>query len=93
MISDHKATWKADMIAIFPDFPAMIQGEPTMREFLRILQHLVDCAQLHNYLLSPLNLLYMCLPVEQYTMNTQHAYPQDVPFPGDMVSEYWQPTY
>ena len=34
---DHKLTTKSDMIAAFPEIVEIIQGEPTMRDFLRVL--------------------------------------------------------
>ena len=48
-MTDHKPTSEADIIVTFPDMPSIIQGEPTMRKFLRILQQLMICAQLHEY--------------------------------------------
>ena len=42
---DHNLTSKADMITAFPEVVEIIQGEPTMQEFIRVLQHLMICAQ------------------------------------------------
>ena len=84
MISDHKCTSKADMIAVFPGLLAMIQGEHTMQELFRTLQHLMVCIQLHEYSLGSLNLLYVCLLVSFYAVNTQELCPNNVAFPGDI---------
>ena len=69
MTSDHKFTSKGDMIAAFPDFPAMIKGETTMQEFLRTLQNLMVCAQSHKYSLSTLNLIHVRLSASLYAVH------------------------
>ena len=81
---DHKLTLKAAMIAAFPDIPAMIQGEPTMQEFLGILRHLLVCSQSHKCSRSALNLLHVCLPASLYAVDTQDPYPNNYVFPGDL---------
>ena len=82
MSSDQKPTTKADMMAAFPEPPAKIQGEPTLRELLRVLDHLMTCSQMHNYDLSTCNLLYIFIPEILYAKYTNEAYPQDSRNPG-----------
>ena len=84
MISDHKCTSKADMIAVFPGLLSMIHGVPTMRVFLGVLQHIMVCLHLHEYSLCTLIFLHMCLPVSLYAVHTQEPYPGNVAFPEDV---------
>jgi hypothetical protein len=80
---DHKHTSKADMIAAFPEIVEMIQGEPTMRDFLRVLQHLMVCAESHDYSNSKLNFLHVCLDANLYGLYTTDPYPRTYVYPGD----------
>jgi hypothetical protein len=80
---DHKHTSKADMIAAFPEIVEMIQGEPTMRDFLRVLQHLMVCAESHDYSNSKLNFLHVCLDANLYGLHTTDPYPKTYIYPGD----------
>ena len=59
-------TSKADMIAVFPSQPDLINtnGDPSLRKFLRILHHLTTCAQSHASTMFPQNLVYVCIPPE-----------------------------
>ena len=43
----HTVDSKATMLAGFPAKIALIEGDPTLRELIRILQHLMNCAQSH----------------------------------------------
>ena len=86
MASNYKFTSKVDMIAAFPASPAVIQGEPTMREFLRALQHLMVCAKSHEYSLFTLNLIYECLPASLHDVHTKDPYPDNMSWPGDMCN-------
>ena len=81
---DHKLTTKADMFAAFPKIVEVIQGEPTMRDFLRVLQHLMVCAESHDYSNSKLNFLHVCLNKELYAVHTTDAYPVIYIYPGDV---------
>ena len=81
---DHKHTSKAGMIAAFLEIVAMIQGEPTMREFLRVLQHFMLCAESHDYSNSNLNFLHVCLDANLYGLHTTDAYPERYIYPGDV---------
>ena len=83
-MTDHKLTLKADIIAAFHDMPEIIQGEPAMREFLRVLQRLILCAQSHRYFCSALNLPHECLPTSSYAVHTQDPYADNYVFPGDV---------
>ena len=80
---DHKHTTKADMIAAFPEIVEIIQGEPTMRNFLRILQHLMVCVESHDYSNSKLNFLHVCLDANLYGLHTTDPYPRIYVYPGD----------
>ena len=84
MASDHKSTSKADMISAIPDFPAITSGEPTMRRFLRVLQHPNGmCTVARVLLLCTKSPTYMCLPASLYVVHTEDPYIDNVPWPGD----------
>ena len=55
-----------------------------MQEFIRVLQHLMLCAQSHEYLKSKLNFLHVCLNAKLYAVHTTDAYPATYIFPGDV---------
>ena len=74
------------MLAAFPAAPPTISGEPTIGELVRILQHLMACAQSHQSDISRLNLLYVCIPAQLYHHynETNKPYPTDPVDPGPM---------
>ena len=84
---DHNLTSKSDMFAAFSEVVEIIQGEPTMREFLRVLQHLMLCAELHKYSNSKLNFLPLFLNKELYVVHTTANYPGIYIYLG-VVSEF-----
>ncbi len=80
-MSIYKPQTKTEMLAAFPDSPASIVGEPTMKELIRVLQHLINASQSHqSEANNGLNLLHICLPEELYrafiTDPTAQAYLQ-----------------
>ena len=81
---DHNLTSKSDMFAAFPEVVEIIQGEPTMREFLRVLQHLMLSAESHEYSNSKLNFLHVCLNKELYAVHTTDAYLAIYIYPDDV---------
>ena len=72
------------MIAEFPEIVEIIQGEPTVREFLRVLQHLMICEESHEYSKSKSNCLVVCLNAKLYAIHTIDAYPAIYIFLGDV---------
>ena len=81
-----KPTDKAEMLAAFPAAPPTISDEPTIGELVRILQHLMACAQSHQSDISRLNLLFLDIPEElyQHYNATNKPYPVDPEDPGPM---------
>ncbi len=80
-MSKYKPLTKHEMLQAFPESPAAIVGEPTMKELIRVLQYLIDCLQSHeSEENNGLNLLQQCLPEELYcafvTNPVKQAYPQ-----------------
>ncbi len=79
--STYKLLIKTEMLAAFSERPASIVGKPTMKELIRVLRHLIDASQSHQYEANDgLNLLHICLPEVLYrvviTDPTVQAYPQ-----------------
>ena len=75
---------KADMTTTFPEIVEIIQGEPSMQDFLRILQHLMVCVESQDYSNSKLNFLRVCLDEDLYGVHTTHPYPRIYIYPGDV---------
>ena len=63
------------MLAAFPEAAPKINGQPTLRELIRVIQHLIQCSQTHESDISPLKLLFLCIPPELYSNYTAEAYP------------------
>ena len=70
------------MIAAFPEAAPKINGQPTLRELIRVIDHLIRCAQTHETDISPLKLLFLCIPPELYANYTAEAYPTIPNYPG-----------
>ena len=70
----HRPTQKTDMVAAFPEPISKIPGALNIREFIRVLKHMMICAQLHKRDASPLKLLYVCLLPNLYENYTADAY-------------------
>ena len=88
MSSAYKPTSKAEMLAAFPESVPAIVGQPTLKEMIRILIHLISCSQSHHVEYgSGLNLLHICLPAALYAFfvtNPAHQqYPARAADPGD----------
>ena len=73
------------MMACFPPAVPIIQGEPTTKELIRVLHHLMTCSQSHETAFSEQNLLYVCLPANLYATHTANPYPNDPPDPGPVA--------
>ncbi len=82
-----KSLTKHEMLQVFTVSPESIVGEPTMKELIRVLRHLIDCSQSHKLeSKNDLNLLHMCCPEELYrafsTNSAAQQYLQQVADPG-----------
>ena len=75
-------TSKADMLTAFPEPIAKIIGKPNLREIIRIMYHMMECAQSHESAASALGLLFACLPPTMWTAYSQDPYPADPIDPG-----------
>ena len=75
MTSLHKATSKADMAAALPDTTTNINGTPSLREFIWVIYHLIQCSQNDVSVLSNLGLLFVCIPYILWGNYPGDAYP------------------
>ncbi len=80
-MTTYKLLTKTEMLQAFPEIPASIVCEPTTKELIRVLCHLIDSSQSHqSEANNGLNLLHICLPEGLYrefiTDPTVQAYPQ-----------------
>ena len=82
----NQPTNKADMIANFSNAPSSIQGEPTLMDFLVLIQHLMDCSQSHEYSPSDLSLLFVSLPQQHYAYHMNTAYRIAIANPGNLLN-------
>ena len=82
MTSHHKATSKADMAGAFPTTTTNINGTPSLREFIRVIYHLIQCSQTHASVLSNLGLLFVCIPDILWLNYSGDEYPPDTIDPG-----------
>ena len=78
----HRPTQKTDILAAFPEPISKMPGAPNTREFIRVLKHVMTCAQLYKSDISPLNVLCVCLPPNLYENQTVDAYPYNPENPG-----------
>ncbi len=84
MTLTNKPTNKSDMLAAFPEAVPKIIGEPTIRELIRVLRHLMLCSQTQAYDLSNTNLLFVCVPPEIFSNYDPNPYPEAPADPGPM---------
>jgi len=82
MSSAHKPLTKDEMLAAFPEACPKVIGQPTMRELIRVLMHMILCSQSCDYALSNCNFLFVCVPDWLYGLYTQEPYPNRVANPG-----------
>ena len=75
---------KAAILAGFPPPVTPMTGEPTLREIIRVLMHIIACAQSLYTDISPLNYLFLVVTAEQYARITQDQYPQFPQDPGSI---------
>ena len=73
---------KATIIAGFPAPVPPMTGEPTLREIIRVLMHIIACAESLFTGISPLNYLFFVVAREKYARITQEQYPQIPADPG-----------
>ena len=66
---------KPEMYAAFPEPVSPIPGKPDVRELIRILQHLMFCAQSCNTTLSLQKTLFLTFPENIWIANTREKYP------------------
>ena len=66
---------KPEMYAAFTEPVSPIPGEPNVRELIRILQHLMFCAQSCKTPLSLQKHLFLTLPENIWIANTREQYP------------------
>ena len=59
-----------DMLASFPAPVQGITGEPSLRELIRLIKHLMECSQKVETDISPLNYLFLVLESELYATHT-----------------------
>ena len=89
MSSAYKPTSKAEMLAAFPPSVPAIVGQPSLKEMIRLLMHLITCSQLHHVEYgNGLNLLHICLPAHLYENfvadPANQPYPNFANNPGDL---------
>ena len=73
---------KSTIVAGFPAPIPPMTGEPTLREIIRVLMHIIACAQSLFTDISPLNYLFLVITEQQYARITQEPYPQIPDDPG-----------
>ena len=71
-----------DMLASFPAPVQGITGEPSLRELIRLIKHLMECSQKVETDISPLNYLFLVLESELYATHTAEMYPSVPNHPG-----------
>ena len=73
---------KEAMTAGFPARIPKIEGDITLKELLRVFQHLIACAQLTVTAYHAMNFLYLVVPAELWPLYSNAAYPQAPGNPG-----------
>ena len=84
-MTDIRSTTKAGIISAFPLPCLPIVGEPTLRELLRILGHMISCAMTQSYDQSVVGFLSLVIPTRLYATYTVEAYPVAPADPGPRV--------
>ena len=67
---------KEAMTAGFPARIPKIEGDITLKELLRVFQHLIACAQSTVTAYHAMNFLYLVVPAELWALYSNAAYPQ-----------------
>ena len=78
---------KPEMYAAFPEPVSPIPGKTNVRELIRILQHLMFCAQSCKTPLSLQFFLFLTLPDNIWIANTREKYPF-LPNPPPPIANY-----
>ena len=76
------AITKEAMAAGFPARIPKIEGDITLKELLRVFQHLIACAQSTVTAYHALNFLYLVVPTKLWALYSNAAYPQAPGNPG-----------
>ena len=93
-----KTTDLAGMRAAFPSAPMPLRDRPTLKGLVRILSHLVDCAQSHRTPGQPMGKLHLVIPPTLWANYSAARYPRrtgdpgDVPFYGPNATQQQQKT-
>ena len=82
MASYSSQITKAMITSSFPKAPPKVVGAPTLREFIRIIQHLMIWSQSHLSQASDLELLFVCVPQHLWRGYSNQPYPTDPVDPG-----------
>ena len=82
MSTIHKITPKATMIAAFPTAISPVIGEPTARELIRVLRHIILCSQSHSVDYCRQNLLFLCVREPSWPHFSSDPWPTKPPAPG-----------
>ena len=83
---------KEAMVAGFPAKIPSIEGEITLKELLRVFQHLIACAQSTVTSHDALNFLYLVVPATLWGLYSAAAYPQAPRNPGNIPLYHLQNT-
>jgi hypothetical protein len=79
-MSTYKTLTGTEMLQAFPEIPASIVGEPTTKELIRVLHHLINSSQSHqSEANNGLNLIHICLPKDLYGAFITDPDAQDYP--------------
>ena len=84
MVFLMKTTELADMRAAFPSAPMLMRDRPMLKGLVRMLSHLVDCAQSHRAPGQPKGKLHLVIPATLWRNYSVARYPQGTGDPGDV---------
>ena len=81
--SQFKLLTKSEILEAFPAPEQPITGEMNLRELIRIIVHMMKCAQAVQYEGQPLAFLYLACPENIWPNYSQDPYPQTPGHPGN----------
>ena len=79
----YKPTSKGKMLECFPAAPPKINGEPTTRELIRVLQHLILCGQTHEVDYCKNNLLFLVIEQNIWPRFSEENWPNQPMEPSE----------
>ena len=83
--NDHHVMSVIEMKEGFPPQPAPISGEHNLQELLHIIKYLsMVCSQIHDSPIANVNLLFVTLSPELYTICTNEDYTDRTEDPGPL---------